>query len=792
MGRGGKNKSYTTGYEYYLSMHMVLCHGPAVVTKIIVGDKTAWNGSLEDGSLYIDKYNLFGGKTSEGGIRGNLDIVSGQATQGQNSFLKSALDAFVPAYRGVVSVILKNFMVAAVNPYPKPWRFQVRRLPQVIPGDASINGYAANPAQIIAECLTNSEWGGGNYPADLDIDSFQKAAKTLQEEGFGLCARWDSQADIDSFIDNICEIIDAERSTSPITGQYTLKLIRDDYDPAALITLGPSDILSLTDFTRPDPSEIVNEVTVTYEDWETGEENSITETNTAALALNQSPNASTLEYHAIPTQSLARRVALRELAQLSSGRASCSLTVNRRAAALTKGDVFILNWPPLEIEAMIMRITNITVGSSTDWRVRLNCVQDIFALPKAEFTDRPGGWTPPSWEPAAIDKYLIYELPYYLTAVFITGDNESAWSDLPEGFGYFAVCANQPGGATLGFNIVMQDAFSVWTTDRSLSFTDYGLLTADIDDLATSFVIEPGTGFNPGLNEPLQVDDELMLLTAYNAATNQITVGRGAMDTVPAAHSAEAVVWANGLYNNAATQVYVTGQTVQTKLQPFASASEIALSACPTRNFTFRNRAARPIAPANIKINGLYRPKVLSAWASELSWARRDREDTVKIRTQTDGDFAPEAGTSYRVVIEEMVFPGSAWRQAANTGGLTGTALALAGLYTPQAYSLRLTLSAELNGLTSWQPNRISLVHEPWAPAVKNLITTSPPASPARGDMYVIGAGATGAWAGRAGQLAAWGGTAWLYWPPATGTTVKDESDGFKLYVFDGAAWQAA
>lgn len=55
----------------------------------------------------------------------------------------------------------------------------------------------------------------------------------------------------------------------------------------------------------------------------------------------------------------------------------------------------------------------------------------------------------------------------------------------------------------------------------------------------------------------------------------------------------------------------------------------------------------------------------------------------------------------------------------------------------------------------------------PWLP-VKSMTLTAPPAA-TEGDLYLIPAGSTGTWAGKAGQIAEWSGGAWMFKVPADG-----------------------
>lgn len=70
---------------------------------------------------------------------------------------------------------------------------------------------------------------------------------------------------------------------------------------------------------------------------------------------------------------------------------------------------------------------------------------------------------------------------------------------------------------------------------------------------------------------------------------------------------------------------------------------------------------------------------------------------------------------------------------------------------------------------------------------VLNATTSAPPGSPVTGQAWIIAAGATGAWAGKVGQIAAWFG-GWQFFVPAAGWSVWDAATARRL-VFDGTAW---
>ena len=67
---------------------------------------------------------------------------------------------------------------------------------------------------------------------------------------------------------------------------------------------------------------------------------------------------------------------------------------------------------------------------------------------------------------------------------------------------------------------------------------------------------------------------------------------------------------------------------------------------------------------------------------------------------------------------------------------------------------------------------------------------TAPPGSPADGDQYVVGAGATGAWSGHSGKVARYStvAAAWEFYTPKSGWRVYVVDEGVS-YQYAGAAW---
>ena len=200
----GKGKKQTIGYKYYLGMHQILCQGPIDrVTRITVDDREAWTGSNTGGTINVEKRELFGGASREGGVAGRIDIEMGGPAQGKNSYLVSKLGNLIPAYRGVVGAVFRHCYLGN-NPYLKPWRFRGQRvyvrqngIEQWYPEKAGILPGIENSGTIDLSysfpTLLIDDPGyptpPGLYPKTITLGPYTQDAELVagQPDGTGLC-----------------------------------------------------------------------------------------------------------------------------------------------------------------------------------------------------------------------------------------------------------------------------------------------------------------------------------------------------------------------------------------------------------------------------------------------------------------------------------------------------------------------------------------------------------------------------------------------------------------------------
>ncbi|GEM_PF-2429985 len=267
---GDDCQSAVVGYRYSVGMHMALCHAADEFYAINTGDYQAWQSGgagevTASQGIVIDQPTLYGGQGQEGGVSGAVDLLFGEAGQLPNDYLSSKIGT-VPAYRGVVSVVLRQVYIGD-STYIKPWSFLLRRTSTSdgwLPSLAVIGACDMNPAHIIRECLTNTAWGMGYPVSDLDDAAFAAAASALYAEEFGLSLLWDQATDLEGFIQETLKHIDGVLFLDQATGLFSLRLLRADYDPAQLPILDSSVVVEVRDYSRRTQNELVNTVVLTY------------------------------------------------------------------------------------------------------------------------------------------------------------------------------------------------------------------------------------------------------------------------------------------------------------------------------------------------------------------------------------------------------------------------------------------------------------------------------------------------------------------------------------------------
>lgn len=786
----GSRKKVTVGYRYYLGLHFGLCHGPVdTVQKIVVGERDAWSGEqTTSGSVSINAPDLFGGDKREGGVVGTLDVLMGEPTQVENSYLVSKIGAAIPAFRGILSAVWRGGQVTSNNPYLKPWAFKVRRILQgwaggsawypekaMIAGNAlpdlvydgywyvpegteyraqgplygtapnayigtadqiaqaaldarnaydgtsdtfggsyayprtvdtfdigvwtvehgPNNGRAAaknvvptcisggvatlvqqgadltylgvdnpavvctlaqyeydmNPAHIIYQCITDTEWGMGYPTASIDSTSFTAVADALYEEGFGLSMLWNQQEAIDQFLQIVLDHIGGILYVDPASSKFALKLIRADYDRGTLPLYGPSTLISAEDYQRQAWGETVNEITVVYASV-AGKDESATVQDLANIAVQGGVVAQTRNYPGIRKASLAQRVAMRDLQAGSTPLASIKLTATRAAWQVFPGDVFRLTWPEYGIDDVVYRCLAVNRGTLTDGQIIIDAVEDVFGLPDNTYlVEQPGGWVDPSQTPAAAPYRKLLEAPYWDLARNLTAADLDYVDALS---GYLETLAVRPGGAATNYDIHARVGSAAYELAGNGDFCPSATVVSALTKTTTAITLANGVDLDiVETGGYAIIDDEYVLVSAIDATAGTATISRGLLDTVPAEHSAGARIWFADAYQGFSSTEYADGEEVDVKLLPSTGQGTLDISMAPVDSLTIDQRQYRPYPPGNVLVNTTAYPEWIDGLAAlALTWAHRDRlAQTAYLVEQDEASIGPEAGTTYTLRV---------------------------------------------------------------------------------------------------------------------------------------------
>lgn len=669
----------TVGHKYYLGMHMVLCHGATAgetitLHEIWVGDQRKWSGTSTGGAITVS------------GV-GTVDFLNGNPAQGRNAYLQSQLGADIPAFRGVVSVVLRQVYLGE-SPYMEPWTFVVSRYP-----DGVQTGLDARPMSMISEVLTNKTWGMGYNSADIHAASFSAAATTLNSEAFGLSMIWDRGTEINDFVPEILRHVDGSIYIDRNTGQFRAKLIRNDYDINTLPLFDESNISKVEKFKSKQQSEVVNTVSIKYHKRSSNDDGSISVQDSALHADMGGTVSSSGHYPGITTEETAAKVAWRDLRALSVPFASCTISTTREGATLNPGDAFLLSWPRYNLQQSVMRCLAMTRDKNN---VKIECVQDIFGGADVIYAAPPASeWQPILNNPVAVQHHTFIEAPYY----WLVRELGQAAAD--------TVKTNTSGYMTIGAASPLGDAAEaqLWVNDGTgyaqqgeVGFSSRTTLTAAVT-LATTVLPIAVVPDDVAVGSWAQIGNEIVSVKSFGVGT--VTVGRGCLDTVPVAHSSGAAVMFVSESLETIPPIFPTGKTINARLLTITSTGILAIGDATTVNLTFNGRAVRPYAPARIRVNNQIDPSSLTETLT-VTWYHRNRLtqiDSAVLDTES-ASVTVEPGTTYTIELRRVDNNALLYTQSGLTGTTHTINYADYGSYDGEMYLLAWSVR---DGFAAWQ-----------------------------------------------------------------------------------------
>lgn len=557
MGIGAKKVK--VGCKYFCGCVLGLSTTIDAVLDIIVGDKSfadagvsfPWTYSASGTTKTIALDNLFGGKESEGGISGKLSFYFGSDSQTGNAYYAAKRGKSAPGFRGMCYIVLEKMYIGTMK-YMKEWHFVVRHCPTPTGMDsakANIDG-DANPAHGAAYLMTTpkSKGGMGISISRLDISSFNTAATTLFNEGLGISLLIDDAQSADTWLATIRQTIDAAIYTDPVTGLWTMKLIRADYTPSNLTEFADADCVSNPKMTRPSWADTINKVIVRYNSRANGFTiRTVSDRDPGNRAVQGIDRVQTMDFPAISKLANARIVAARERKQLSYPVAAFELTLKRKAWSLRPGSAFLLTSTFLGISKMPCRVINIKYGALEVGEIQVEATEDIFGVATTAYTgSTSSSWSNPSSLPVAVAYQKMVEAPFAIVGsernVFAMGTRgDTITEDLDvwvnESNGYLE--ANTIDPAPSG---TLQAIWSAKTAAKDM--TGFIIAGTDLDTLLDANTNADGCA--RGVNLALVDDEWISWTTCTDNGDGTYTIAgvlRGIFDSVPADHASGARVW---------------------------------------------------------------------------------------------------------------------------------------------------------------------------------------------------------------------------------------------------------
>jgi hypothetical protein len=514
-----------------------------------------------------------------------------------------------------------------------------------------------NPAHILRE-LVLSQYTGFNSKSVQNIineESFKKAADVFYEEKLGLSYLWNNQSKFEDFKKNIETVTDCVLDQNAQTNQFEIKLIRNNYNIDDLPVFDKTNIVKISDIKKNIVTEMINSVTVNFVDRVNDyKQGSVTVRDDALISMSGRENNTTITYDTVYSRSLASRLAMRDLAYLSSDLASVTLTLNLDGRMLSRGDVFVLNMPQIGLDNVVMRITSVDYGTQKSNQVTIECSRDVFSLPSSSVVSIQPPISAPAdkGEVKPVKNFVIIESPYYELVYnygqktvdrLLDGDHNLAGQ-------IAAAVADLPNEVILAeLATSVSDNF-----DNAESITECEMrsLVYQIDKMESVIKLDNA----PSHNEYtwILIDDEILFVESQNG--DELTVKRGCLDTIPEMHNQNSQVYFCGGQLTLKTEDYYDGDKVDCRIITNTSTNVLDPKEATGRVIDISGRAIRPYPPANVIINGCYYPNSLISETLEISWSSRNRlQQTSGVMVGWyEGNVTVEEGVKYHIVLRHF------------------------------------------------------------------------------------------------------------------------------------------
>lgn len=613
-GGGKAGNSTVSGYDYYASLAGAFCLGAVDrIEQIWFDDEMVWSGPV---SRSGDSTTI----TIED--RGNVTIYWGTSTQPTDGMLGPRGH---PAYRNICYVVFDQLYFGRDRTNAPNVEVVLFRAP-VAPGlltNPVLNDIDANPVHFAVEMMT--AWYGLALPVSyLDLTQLDTAAAQLEAENNGLSPFITEQMDAKTFLQKLCEYIDAILDFRNSNLLQIVLMRNPPADTSTLPLIGEYDLTELPKLKPTAWNETKNEFVVSFTNRDQYHyPDSETWRDIANMAIVGEPITDQLDRPWIGYRDLALRYALNYGRLNAVPTVSGTLSVrksfiygNGGLQAFKPGGFVKLTYQDYGFD-LALRVTNIRWPEDRSQLVELDVFTDQYADAITEYTpdDIPESESSElDITPATLLK--IVEIPASLR-----GDKLPRNPHILPLVGrpnqyctLFRVYSSEHGGAYR--NIGQDTVFArVGTLAQDYPLTSFSLdlsatgMLLNVEGIDIDFPSADDTGFARG-DLLIFVDDEIMCYeTATVVSPTQVrltNIAKGQHDTLMSAHTTGATVFVvqSALVHSMSHRSFAVNDSISFKVAPSTGQFQVPLSEIDPIVMQLTGRSVAPSSPMNITANG--------------------------------------------------------------------------------------------------------------------------------------------------------------------------------------------
>ena len=494
-----------------------------------------------------------------------------------------------------------------------------------------------NPIHKIREILTDDT--AMNKSESLINDSnFIKMANRIWDEGLGIswCIQEKSCKDA---LDELCYHIDGGLRINRQTGLYEVILFRDDMlNLDTALKFNESNIKTI-EFDIANMDESISSINVSYYDRRLIKNSSFLLYENGLQRTRGFDISDNVDFPYFMNRTNAEKVGNWKLKQLSSPTWKGTFKTGIvEAREINKYDVIKLSWLNKNLVDLPVRVMNINLGDGINNTVTIEFVE-VTPYSNIEYPKTEVDYPIDTKLPPQPNLNTAFEMPYFEAIQNFTQTQvDLELSNTPE-IGYLMASAQKPQNNSL--NAVL---YTDGATNDSAQFQQTGVVNycpaAYLDQVIgytenvfkvkdTEFNASKFTGATSGTW--IILNNEIMVYESFNELTNEITVKRGALDTVPHKHTSGTIFFSDEFSGLDSIQ-YIQGEDVKYQVLTTTPSSIENIDFINAKTVNFNARPIRPYPPANVKINGEYYPDEIET-DLVITWVDRNRLQ------QTGGDI---------------------------------------------------------------------------------------------------------------------------------------------------------